>query len=239
MRMWNLTEDAIKSLTELPETGMGFQLIEAVLWGKNVPLLVLNSEHAIDLGQVELTPGDDPATILRNGMRVIDAMKLDVVGTLFAAPRPHSFRLLNARIGKLPGPAGAAAPAGPHTVMPSSLVKHVVLSANRVFHRFSAFNPDRRVDPVTGSFLPGTYAVPESEVPFVPTGFVAVGRFALPNNFPASFHYEIEASVGTAMDFGTVAPAFGQSGGGVEAYFSDAVINAKNPPAIVLKIPDE
>ena len=28
----------------------------------------------------------------------------------------------------------------------------------------------RRVDPVTGSFLAGTYAAPESEVPFVPTG---------------------------------------------------------------------
>jgi hypothetical protein len=239
MRMWNLTEDAIKSLSELPETGMGFQLVEAVLWGKNVPLLVLNSEHAVDLGQAELTPGDDPATILRNGMRVIDAMKLDVVETLFFAPQPHSFRLLNARIGKLPMSAGAAAPAAPQAVMPSSLVKHVVLSANRVFHRFSAFNPDRRVDSVTGNFLPGTYAAPESESPFVPTGFVAVGRFALPNNLPASYHYEIEAPAGTSVDFGTVAPAFGQSGGGVEAYFSSAVINAKNPPPAVSKIPDE
>lgn len=188
MRMWNLNEDAIKSLTDLPETGMGFQVVEAVLWEKNAPLLVLNSERALDLGQIELMPGDDPATILRNGMRIVDAMKLDVVETLFAAPQPHSFRLLNSRIGKMPT-STAAASAAPQAAMPSSLVKHVVLSANRVFHRFSAFNPDRRVDPVTGSFLPGTYAAPESEVPFVPTGFVAVGRFALPNNLPASYHY--------------------------------------------------
>lgn len=239
MRMWNLGEDAIKSLTGLPETGMGFQLIEAVLWGENVPLLVFNSERAIDLRQAKLMPGGDPATILTNGMRIIDAMNLDVVETLFAAPQPHSFRLLNARIGQLPGASGAAAPVAPQAVMPSSLVKHVVLPANRVFHRFSAFNPDRRVDPVTGSFLPGTYAAPESEVPFVPTGFVAVGRFALPNNLPSSFHYEIEAPLGTTVDFGTVAPAFGQAGGGVEAYFSQAVVNAKNPPTTVSKIPDE
>jgi hypothetical protein len=99
--------------------------------------------------------------------------------------------------------------AGVHTALPSSLVKHVTLTANRAFHRFSAFNPDRRVDPVTGSFLAGTYAAPESEVPFVPTGFVAVGRFALPLNLPASYHYEIEAPAGTSVDFGTVAPAFG------------------------------
>lgn len=239
MRMWNLNEDAIRSLTELPETGMGFQLVEAVLWGNNLPLLVLNSERAIDLRQVKLTPGDDPATILRNGMLIIDSMKLGVLETLFAAPQPHSFRLLNARIGQLPGARGAAAAAAPQAVMPSSLVKHLVLSTNRVFHRFSAFNPDRRVDPFTGSFLPGTYAVPESEVPFVPTGFVAVGRFALPNNLPASFHYQIEAPVGTAVAFGTVAPAFGQAGGGVEAYFDKAVINAKIPSTAVSKIPDE
>ena len=76
---------------------------------------------------------------------------------------------------------GLAGGAALLAAMPSSLVKHVSLTANRVFHRFSAFNPDRRVDPITGSFLPGTYAAPESEIPFVPTGFTAVGRFALPN----------------------------------------------------------
>jgi len=87
--------------------------------------------------------------------------------------------------------------------------------------------------------LAGTYAAPESEVPFVPTGFVAVGRFALPNTLPASFHYLIEAPAGTSVDFGTVAPAFGQAGGGVEAYFASAVTNAKVPPAPVVRLPDE
>jgi hypothetical protein len=123
--------------------------------------------------------------------------------------------------------------------MPSSLVKHVTLTASRGFHRFSAFNPDRRVDPVTGSFLAGTYCAPELEVPFVPTGFVAVGRFALPNTLPASYHYEIEAPAGTAVDFGTVAPAFGQAGGGVEAYFANEVSNAKVPMTPVARLPDE
>ena len=33
-----------------------FQLTEAVLWSKNVPLPVLNSERAIDLGKIKLTP---------------------------------------------------------------------------------------------------------------------------------------------------------------------------------------
>ena len=237
--MWNLGEEAIRSLTDLPETGMGFQLVEATIWGRATPLLVLNAERAIDLSEIDLTPGDDPATILANGLRIIETMKSGIVETVFAAPQPHDFKLLNARIGTIPRPAGAAGALVRRAVLPSSLVKHVTLSANRVFHRFSAFNPDRRVDAVTGSFLPRTYAAPESEVPFVPTGFVAVGRFALPNNLPASYRYEIEAPKGTSVDFGTVAPAFGQSGGGVEAYFSSAVVNARVPPAPVSRLPDE
>lgn len=240
MMMWNLGDDAITSLTMLPETGMGFQLVEAMVIGPitPTPLLVLNSEWAIDLRQIDLTPGDDPTAILRNGLRVIETMRSQPIVTMVSAPQPRIIRLLNARIGSIPKSAGAAA-AGPKIALPSSLVKHDNLSKNRVFHRFSAFNPDRRVEPVTGSFLPGTYAAPESEVPFVPTGFVAVGRFALPNNLPASYHYEIEAPVGTSVDFGTVAPAFGQSGGGVEAYFSNAVVNARVPSAAVTRLPDE
>lgn len=237
--MWILSDSAIKSLTDLPETGMGFQFVQAMAWGKNAPFLVLNSEYAIDLQQAELTLGDDPATILRNGLRIVEAMKLNVAQSWMARPELHSFRLLNSRIGKMNMSAGAVSTPGVQAVLPSSLVKHMTLATNRVFHRFSAFNPDRRVDPVTGSFLAGTYATPESEVPFVPTGFVAVGRFALPNNVPASYHYEIEAPAGAIVDFGTVAPAFGQAGGGVEAYFSSAVANAKSPATPVSKIPDE
>lgn len=211
--MWNLDETAIKHLAGLPETGMGFQLVEAVIWGTLTPLLVLNSERAIDLSEIGLLPGNDPAVILRNGLRVIETFKGDVAIRMIAAPAPHSFRLLSTRIGSLPATATVPiAGAGLLATLPSSLVKHDTLAANRTFHRFSAFNPDRRVDPVTGSFLAGIYAAPESEVPFVPTGFVAVGRFALPNTLPASFHYEIEAPAGTSVNFGTVAPAFGQAG---------------------------
>jgi hypothetical protein len=239
MKMWSLDRTAIENLTSLPETGMGFQIVEAAISGTPMPLLVFNSERAIDLSQIGLEPGDDPSVILRNGLRIIDTLKSDVVTTIISAPAPGAFRLLNARIGFLPSTTMPVASASVRATLPSSLVKHDKLKANRAFHRFSAFNPDRRVDPLTGSFLAGTYAAPASEVPFVPTGFVVVGRFALPNNLPASFHYEIEAPIGTSVDFGTVAPAFGQAGGGVEAYFANAVPNAMAPPAPFTKLPDE
>lgn len=238
MQMWSLGAGAISSLVNLPETGMGFQLVEAVVLGMTKPLLVLNADHAIDIAEIGLEFGDDPSVILRNGLRIIDTMNSGIVQTMFAAPQPHSFKLLGSRI-SLPQIANPIAGGVLMVALPSSLVKHVSLPANRVFHRFSAFNPDRRVDPKSGSLLPGTYVAPESEIPFVPTGFTAVGRFALPNNLPASHHYVVEAPAGTSVDFGTVAPAFGQAGGGVEAYFKNAVTNVQVPPTPASKLPDE
>jgi hypothetical protein len=233
MRVWNLDEVGRTALLDLPETGMGFQLVEALALGETKRFLVLNAEHAMDLAEIKLEPSDDPLAILSNGIRIMELIHKGRLESLVSAPAPHSFRLLGSRI------SAPTAGTGVQIATPSSLVKRVTLIASRAFHRFSAFHPDRRVNPATGSFLPGTYAAPQSEVPFVPTGFTAVGRFALPNTLPASHHYEIDAPVGTVVDFGTVAPAFGQAGGGVEAYFQNGVTNAKVPPTPVSQLPDE
>lgn len=237
--MWNLDEDAVNALKALPETGMGFQFVEGSLMGRKAPLLVFNAERAYDLSSIGLEPGDDPATILRNGLKIVELLKSEITHTVIAAPSPRIRGLLSSRIGTPSAAPGTTVAAGVLTALPSSLVKHDKLKADRAFHRFSAFSPDRRVDLKTGSFLAGTYGAPASEVPFVPTGFVAVGRFALPINLPASHHYEIMAPAGTHVDFGTVAPAFGQSGGGVEAYFANAVTNAQMPPTTHKPLPDE
>jgi len=239
MKMWNLPEASMELLQALPESGMGFQLVEGQVLGIRKPLLVLNSEQALDLSSVKLEEGDDPTIILRNGMRIVHALNEEMTGTMFGAPAPNNFRLLSTRIPNASGSGGAAGGPLIHAAPLSSLVKKMKLKKARAFHRFSAFNPDRRVDSLTGNFLPGTYACPESEVPFVPTGFVAVGRFALPNILAASHHYEIEAPPGTDVEFGTVAPAFGQSGGGVEAYFQFAVVNQYVPPKPASQLADE
>ncbi len=237
MKVWNLNEQAIKSLSELPETGMGFQIVEAICWGETRPFIIFNSELAIDISALGLIRSDDPSVFLKNGLSIIESLK-GHRETLFSAPSPHSFKLLSSRISTEPSYISKGV-APLYASMPSSLVKKVILRENRIFHRFSAFNPDRRVDPLTGDFLPGTYATTESEVPFVPSGFAAVGRFALPNNLPASNHYVIEAPEGITVEFGTVAPAFGQAGGGVEAYFQSAVKNQQVPPTTPSRLPDE
>lgn len=232
MRLY-LDDEARKQVLALPETGMGFQHVSARYERESTEFLVVNAEWALDLGALGLSEGMSPAVIQANGVRVIDALQDAQLGYV-SSSKPTGFALASARIG--PPSAGAIAPP---IALPSSLVKRYVLLAPRVFHRYSAFKPDRRVDPITGDFLAGTYAAPESEVPFVPTGFVAVGRFALPNTLPASNHYEILAPTGTSVAFGTVAPAFGQAGGGVEVFFAGSVANQHTPPIPHPALPDE
>lgn len=233
MKLLNLNDEATNELLSLPETGMGFQFVEATFWGDRKQLLVFNSERAVDISELNLSTTDDIYELLQNERKITSYLDFESE-TLFSAPGPHSFELISTRIN-----APATHTGLPLAARPSSLVKHVTLSANRTFYRFSAFNPDRRVNPATGDFLPGTYATVESEIPFVPTGFVAVGRFALPNNIPASYRFTIEAPKGTHVSFGTVAPAFSQAGGGVEAFFSNVVVNQHSPMRPVQNIPDE
>lgn len=238
MTQWILSGNSIAELTRLPETGMGFQLVSGTLYGSTAVFLVLNAEIAFDLSQVELLSSDQPAAVLANGLRILNAMQLSGP-PIIGRPEPHSFALVGARIAVSTIATSPPSSASPSVTLPSSLVKNSVLSANRVFHRYSAFNPDRRVNAVTGDFLPGTYCVPESEVPFIPTGFAAVGRLALPNLSPASHQYVIEAPAGTAVSFGTVAPAFGQAGGGVEALLPAGAKNQSVPAIAPSVIPDE
>src|SRR2546430_12451648 len=56
-----------------------------------------------------------------------------------------------------------------------------VTQATDVFYRCEHWLTSRRVLLRTGEILAGTYGFPESELDFVPTGFAAVGRYALPD----------------------------------------------------------
>ncbi len=86
------------------------------------------------------------------------------------------------------------------------------------FVRFSAFQNDRRVRP-DGSILPGTYVTSKRDTLCAPSGYAVVGRYALPNPVSATNRFDMLVPGGTSGLVGTVSPAFGQSGGGVEIEF--------------------
>lgn len=108
-------------------------------------------------------------------------------------------------------------------------------SPSEVFKRFSAFANDRRVQS-DGSLSPGTYATTEADAKNVQTGSQAVARYALPNPEPASYVFTSRPAAKTAIQRGTVAPAYGQPGGGVEVIFTNGTQSETTIGPI--KIPD-
>jgi hypothetical protein len=88
--------------------------------------------------------------------------------------------------------------------------------------RYSAFQNDPRVG-ANGSLTPGTYATSASDAREVPSGLAAVGRYSLPNPRPAIYRFDVTVPAGTTYLYGSVVPAFGRSGGGVEMEFPQGV----------------
>jgi hypothetical protein len=96
---------------------------------------------------------------------------------------------------------------------------------NDVFYRCEPWPISRWVDQAKAEVKAHTYACPHSELPFFPTGFAAVGRYALPNLMPACYRWKLQPVPNTSLDCGTSVPLFGQAGGGVEVRFRSRTKN--------------
>jgi len=210
---------------------MGFQLVASLnVLGEDEMWLILTGEIAVGLGNKAEFEG----WVLARGA-------LSPWWPFFAAARVPALDLRAVQLmmqrtaaGYQPNPGRLPTGAVPAR---SALVTSTTTDAGQKFYRFSSSSSDARVDPTDGHFVRGTYATTSTDIPMAPSGFAAVGRYALPNVQPASYRYEIEPSPGTKVEYGTVAPAYGQSGGGVEVLFPDGAVNVGTHSGPV-KLPD-
>jgi hypothetical protein len=118
----------------------------------------------------------------------------------------------------------------PTPTRPSYIYGHLpftgVTQAGDLYYRCEHWATSQRVRHATNDVTSGTYGFPASELPFVPTGFAAVGRYALPDLPPACRRYEITPPAGYRLHCGAAVPLYGQAGGGVEVMFPRRFINA-------------
>ena len=146
--------------------------------------------------------------------------------TLRYLPTTH-----NAVMGFILNPITGSLPAAPPR--PSHIHGHLPFDgqtqANEVFYRCEHWLTSRRVLLRSGDILAGTYGFPSSELPFVPTGFVAVGRYALPDLPPTCQRYEIRPPANYTLKCGAAVPLYGQAGGGVEVMFPSKFTNLVVP----------
>jgi hypothetical protein len=90
---------------------------------------------------------------------------------------------------------GPLLPLPPAPLRPASIYGHLPFgtrtASDTVIYRWEAFPTSRKITRTPGGGTIGrdTYGAPTSEIPFAPTGFGAVARFALPNLLPACFRW--------------------------------------------------
>lgn len=196
----------------LPELGMGFHFgVDSEVGGG---FIVLNAQYAVNLEEI----GD------RRVFRQLREQKVEIK-TANIIPSQDSELFLKWFGLALSNHSAYRNRTKLHESPPFPLST----GPNDEFVRYSTYANDRRIGP-GDSLLPGTYVTSKMDADVAKTGFGNVGRYALPNPLPAVHRFDIVVPGGTAGLVGTVAPAFGQSGGGVEIELTSGA-----PPGSVKK----
>jgi len=202
--MFKLMERQIDLLRKLQESGMGYQFVRAKLNEGSADnyiafncqlILQLKELHELEYGSMEdLLKSVEEARTFKP-LELIDypEMAIPAINT-DAEP-------------------GVFAPA------PRIIRKTIDYEG---FARLSPFPNDWRIQD-DGSIDEGTYATTVADLSFIPSGFAAAGRYALPSPASANYVYIIVPGAGHKIDGGTVRPANNQAGGGVEVLFVDGV----------------
>ena len=202
--MYHLSSEETHTILRQPESGMGYQIVDARTTNYrtkrgvvfNAELLALDEETRSD----RLMLSKSYAQALRAAKSTVGQFRsLTVV-------QDYRTTVLSKRQVKAAGGANEAT---------EEMSKEA-----EVFYRFSAFANDRRVTNEK-SLLPGTYATTEEDGDTIATGTEAVERYALPNTDPASYRFTIKPEKDTHLKKGIVEPANGHEGGGVEVIFTD------------------
>ncbi len=239
-----LDETSLKSLinkNDLPESGMDYYCIKGVIVINEISsvkkLFIVRSNGFIfpENGEDEYYGINNSSKALPSNEIESDEIEIDVLNILFDEIEIDSLNNLNLKhLNKLPItlnyistvnlPSGYVPTTGAHNLLGS-----ITLKSATQFFRYTSSQKDLRFTssqspigniPNTGELSAGTYMTTQKDDAFVNTGFGAVGRFALPMPIPASYRHDYtvlpQINSPIKLDVGTVAPAFGQSGGGIE-----------------------
>jgi hypothetical protein len=215
---------------KLPETGMGFHYVLAryaqypneagfVIAGATFaipvhPFGTLSSlaelSESTDLDEVADAEPTRSFTVVQD----FEQRNLDARYLLFAELRRLAFGGISPGVPPIPPPG-------------TPLVLKSKTTGEDAFLRFSYTSRDPRTR--ASSIAAGTYATTYLDGVGVTSGFSAVARYALPVPLAARYVTLLTPPSGTHVHLGAAGPFFGQSGGGVEAYFPNAFVNTARP----------
>lgn len=205
--LFKLTAAQENELLNQPETGMGYQVVEASKQGyySREKYLVLNSEVVIEMNA---STSDNVRKVVNEGIFAFKASANFIALSSMTVLNEKQFRNI-VNESKSENERGA--------------IENPVVNANgeEVFVRLSAFDNDRRVDKVNKCLRTGSYTTTmEDYLKCKATNADPIERYALPKNDEIKFAFHIQPLKSDTLQRGTVQPANGKQGGGKEAYFA-------------------
>jgi hypothetical protein len=199
MKVLKFNEDSVHFLSNVPEAGMDFYLVTGNLdrFAGSITVAVRSNGLALPIEPI------DEIYSLQNMIEGL-TMPTDELPTAMTGIATA------AGVVRVTLPSGYMVAVGAHQLLSS-----ITLSDPARFFRYTSSPTDGRFS--AGQLDSDTYLTTIKDQQFVNSGFGAVGRYALPLPMPASYEHDYTLPTGTQLLVGTVAPQFGQSGGGVEA----------------------
>ena len=212
--MFRLTEKHREFFLSKPESGMGYQCIQQTDYDVTKKYIVFNADLLVRFEELEqlreyASKYASYDAFLSQEYDYLDSSVKEIVDTQRLELRNRQDFL---------GSTHGKKPHNPVQVL-RGLTKDY-----EGFKRFSAYKNDRRITDQRG-LREGTYVTTVNDVGVVPSGLGAVARYALPNPWPAVYVSTVTPPGSTPIEYGTVQPAFYQSGGGIEVFFRDGTPN--------------
>lgn len=205
---YRLSASQENSLLNLPETGMGYQIIEANTLGSSTRsrYLALNSEIIIDVNGYE---GDHVRKVINEGISKVKSFAIEKTLTNITVLNEKQFRNLISEAknenekGAIDNPV-------------------VYASGDETFVRLSAFDDDKRIDKINKCLRPGSFTTTMDDyLKCKASKDNPNERYALPNNDEIQYAFHIKPLKSDTLQRGIVQPANDRRGGGKEAYFAN------------------
>lgn len=209
---YRLTALLENDLLSRPETGMGYQIVEATN-ARNYTrgrFLVLNSEVVIEMNAYM---SDNVLKVISEGISSIKAKAEHISLSAITVLSEKQFRhVVNET---------------ENEIEQGALGNPVVnASGEEIFVRLSAFDDDKRIDKINNCLRPGSFTTTKEDyLKCKVTQDDPVERYALPSNDKIKFAFHIKPVKSDTLQRGTVQPANQKRGGGKEAYFAKGTAN--------------
>ncbi len=208
--MLKVSDEIQKKLLSLPESGMGFQVVDATFSD-------YSKKECVILNATLAEPTNN-----RSVQSVMESISLEEASRVskYAYPSKEIIDVsLKTDMGMFKAYTLKEANGADNN--PEERTKR-----HEEFVRFSRFENDMRIDRINKRALPLTYATTQEDAKYCLSNRIdPVARYALPGTLKVSYAFYIKPLENTPIKRGTVEPANNQPGGGAEVIFTKGTDN--------------